>query len=73
MRIKDIIEKLQQLKEKDYTVHLEINPEVSRCEGISGKGIETRKYIYTITLVGKETHIEYKNKGGIIEYVKEIK
>lgn len=71
IKIKDIIEKLQELNEEEYIASMEIEPIVTRLENISGDGIETIKYRYTITLEGQEETRKYKNKYGMIEYVKD--
>ena len=69
MKIKELIKTLQQLNENDYTVYCDIEPEVTRMENTSGKGIETVRYIYKITLVGKEKSRKYQRKHDIIEYL----
>ena len=69
MKIKELIKKLQQLNENDYTIYCDVEPEVNRMENISGKGVETFRYIYKITLVSKEKSRKYKRKNDIIEYL----
>lgn len=69
MKIKDIIEKLQELNDEEYIVNMEIEPIVNCMENIAGDGIETIKYRYVIILEGQEKSRKYKNKYGIKEYI----
>lgn len=69
LKIKKIIEKLQELNDDDYTVEMEVEPIINCIENINGDGWETTKYRYTITLESTEVTRKYKNKYGIKEYV----
>ena len=72
LKIKDVIEKLQELNNDDYLVSLEIEPEINCYEQLNGDGFEAIKYRYTIILEQKNATIEkYINKHGIKEYVRE--
>lgn len=69
MKIKDIIQRLQELDDKEYIVEMEVEPIVSCIEQVNGIGWETTKYRYTITLESKKITRKYKNKGGYKEYL----
>lgn len=69
MKISDIIKKLQELNDDDYTINIEIEPIINCIENINGEGLETIRYQYTIILESKEIIRKYKNKHGIKEYV----
>ena len=73
IKIKDIINKLKKLDENDYTIGFEVEPVVDCFEDLFGNGIETIKYIYTITMTSSEISRRYKNHNGIKEYIKENK
>ena len=72
LKIKDIIEKLQELNDDEYTITMEIEPIIDCYENIAGDGIETIKYRYTITLESQEKSRRYKNKYGIKEYLEKV-
>lgn len=69
LKIKDIIEKLQELNDDDYTVELEVEPIINCIELACGTSRETTKYRYIITLEGNEKTREYKNEHGIKKYL----
>lgn len=71
IKVEDIIKKLQELQNQNYKVYLEVTPNVERLEDCDGNGWETAKYTYTIILEGEEIRRRYKNKLGVIEYIKE--
>lgn len=69
MKIDDIIKKLQELKEDDYKIYIEIEPTIDCIEQFDGTGFETTTYQYTITLKGNPVVRQYKNVNGIKEYL----
>lgn len=72
LKIKDVIEKLQELNDDDYLVSFEIEPEINCYEQLNGAGFEEIKYRYTIILEQNNVTIrKYINKYGIKEYVRE--
>lgn len=73
LKIEDIIKKLQELNEEDYTIELEVEPIVDCVEQYDGTGFETTKYRYTIVLENKNAIIrKYKNKFGYKEYIDKL-
>ena len=71
--LKNIIEKLQQLNEDNFTVDISVEPIVECFETLLGDGIEETKYIYKIELSQKEPYRrKYKNKFGIKEYYTDL-
>ena len=69
LKIKDVIDKLQELNEEEYTIEMEVEPIVNCYEQLNGDGLETIKYRYNIILESKEKSRRYKNKNGIKEYM----
>ena len=69
LKVKDIIEKLQELNDNDYIVELEVEPIINCVEQLNGIGWETTKYRYIITLESEEKTRKYKNDHGIKEYL----
>lgn len=69
LKIKNIIERLEELNEDEYTIEMEIEPIVNCIEQLDGIGWETTKYRYTIILESQETTRPYKNNNGIKEYI----
>ena len=68
MTLKEVIEKLQELNEEDFSITMEVIPLVERYEFVNGEGKEKITYSYNIKLLGKAKIREYTNKCGIIEY-----
>lgn len=67
--IEGVIERLQKLKDGDYTIRWEVYPDLDYFETISGEGIETIKNIYTITLEDNKVMTrKYRNENGIKIY-----
>lgn len=71
IKIKDIIEKLQELNGEDYKVYIKVEPEVELFENYDGTGIELTKYVYNIILESNETTRMYKNEHGIRKYLED--
>ena len=69
MKIKDVIKKLEELKEEDYKIYMEVEPIVNCIEQLNGIGYETTTYQYTITLERNPIVRRYKNTNGIKEYL----
>ena len=69
LKIKDVIDKLQELNEEEYTIEMEVEPIVNCYEQVNGDGLKTIKYRYNIILERKEKSRRYKNKNGIKEYM----
>lgn len=69
LKVEDIINKLQELKNDDYFIEFNVEPEINRFENITGKGVEEVRYTFEIILKQKEPYIrKYQNNRGIIEY-----
>ena len=73
IKIKDIIEKLQELNDEDYKVYIKVEPEVELFENYNGTGTELTKYVYNIILESNETTRMYKNEHGIRKYLENNK
>lgn len=69
MKIKDVIKKLEELKEEDYKIYMEVEPIVDCIEQLDGTGYETITYKYNITLERNPIIRKYKNINGIKEYL----
>lgn len=69
MKIKDIIKKLEELKEEDCKIYMEIEPMIDCIEQLDGTGYETTTYKYSITLERNPIIRKYKNINGIKEYL----
>jgi uncharacterized protein (UPF0335 family) len=69
VKIKDIIKKLEELKEEDYKIYMEVEPIVDCLEQLDGTGYETTTYQYTIKLERNPIVRHYKNINGIKEYL----
>jgi len=69
VKIKDVIKKLEELKEEDYKIYMEVEPIVNCIEQLNGLGYETTTYQYTITLERNPIVRRYKNTNGIKEYL----
>lgn len=72
MQIKDIIEKLQNLNEEEFTAQIEFNPIVDNVEYTDGTGLEIVNDMYIITLQKKAKVKTYKNINGVKKYKKEM-
>lgn len=70
LKIRDVIDKLQELNEEEYIIDFQAEPIVECMENLLGNGIETIKYRYTITLESQEATRRYTKKNGIKEYEK---
>ena len=69
MKLKDIIQKLQELNGDDFAVEMQVEPIINCVEQLDGIGWETTRYRYTIILESKDITRKYKNKHGIKEYL----
>lgn len=69
MKIKDVIKKLEELKEEDCKIYMEVEPIVDCIEQLDGTGYEAITYQYTITLERNPIVRHYKNINGIKEYL----
>lgn len=69
MKLKDIIQKLQELNSDDFVVEMQVEPIINCIEQLDGIGWETTRYRYTIILESKDITRKYKNKHGIKEYL----
>ena len=69
MKIKDVIKKLEELKEEDCKIYMEVEPIVDCIEQVDGTGYETITYRYTITLERNPIVRHYKNINGMKEYL----
>ena len=49
MKIKDIIKKLEELKEEDCKIYMEIEPMIDCIEQLDGTGYEITTYKYLIS------------------------
>ena len=69
MKIKDIIKKLEELKEEDCKIYMEIEPMIDCIEQLDCTGYEITTYKYNITLESNPIVRHYKNINGIKEYL----
>ena len=69
MKIKDVIKKLEELKEEDCKIYMEIEPMIDCIEQLDGTGYEITTYRYTITLERNPIIRKYKNINSIKEYL----
>ena len=74
IKIEDIINRLKILNEEDYIVSLDIEPNITCYEMLSGEGYEETKYTYTITIEQKKPTVrEYINRFGVKTYIEKDK
>ena len=70
MEIKDIIEKLQNLNEDDFTAQIEFDPIIDNVEYTDGTGLEIKNDRYIIVLQKKAKVKTYRNINGMKTYTK---